>query len=88
MPTVQTINGNHTYVFKYGDERKDEKHLFQSVGKLACSSDVNFNWRNASSNMLACLPRRASVISRTRKKEISFVNNFVRLVEQLFYFAY
>ena len=47
MPIVQTVNGNHTYVFKYGHGQKDEKCLFQNIGKLACSTDVNFNWRNA-----------------------------------------
>ena len=47
MPIVKTVQGKHNYVFKYGNGPKDKKSLFQTVGKLACSTDVNFNWRNA-----------------------------------------
>ena len=44
MKILQTVRDDHTYVFKYGDRPKDRQLLFQSVGKLSSSREVNFTW--------------------------------------------
>lgn len=44
---VQTARGKHRYIFKYDNSPQGERSLFQTVGKLSSSREVNFTWGEA-----------------------------------------